>query len=84
MSKEPAKFGLTLTISPRNFKVTDEDDSILFDCPAELVRGVIDIVSKAVDEDIPAWVHENGADPSDFWVHVTLKGVPCKEMILYE
>lgn len=64
--------------------VTDGTGYILFNCRAIDVRGVLDLVSRMIDEDIPAMITENGASlDSDYELSISLN-LPCKEMVLRE
>lgn len=80
-TKKPKTFGFTVMVSPHNFKVIDENDAVIFNCPSEMVRGVMNFVCKLIDEDVPAILIDTNASLNNYHMKFELHEIQCTEMI---
>ena len=58
----------TITVT-KDYMIIRSGDRVLFDCPGELIRPVLGIVSVLIDQELPALLDKQYINPAAGWKH---------------
>lgn len=59
---------VTITVT-KDHMVIRSGDKVLFDCPGQLIRPVLGLVSVLIDQELPALLDKQYINPDADWKH---------------